>query len=170
MKRGLLIFCAFALFFGFISKAEAKRNDMILGLGIVLGSPMGANMKYRMDEENALDFTVGLGFAGSRNFHFHMDYLYHWRVVEDKGLSMDLHLGIGPAIEIYRATVHFPSTHDETKIMFAARAPIGLDFMIKKVIHSTPIDFFIEFGPGLQVYNGIWYYFDGGIGFRYYFF
>ena len=158
------------LFFGFSHRAEAKKNELTLGLGLVLGSPIGANMKYRMNEKNALDFTLGFGFVGSHNFHMHMDYLYHWRVIEDKDLTMDVHLGIGPVLEVYRSTTPFPVTHEETHVMFAARAPVGLDFLIKRVLHTTPMDFFIEFGPGLQIFNGIWYYFDGGIGFRYYFF
>jgi len=170
MKQGILILGIAVLLVGMATPAQAKKSDMTLGLGLFLGSPLGANMKYRMDDVHAIDVTMGFGFVGYRNFHIHADYLYHWRVVANKDLDMDLHLGVGPVVEIYRGTVRFPVTHDETRALFAIRVPIGLDFMIRKVVNRTPIDFFIEFAPGLQLFDGVWYYFDGGIGFRYYFF
>ncbi|MFA5583950.1 MAG: hypothetical protein WDA09_07020, partial [Bacteriovoracaceae bacterium] len=63
----LLLFSSFSVF--------ALENK--LGAGMMIGNPTGANAKYWLDNDRAVDGGIGLSFGRKTELSVHSDYLFH---------------------------------------------------------------------------------------------
>jgi hypothetical protein len=132
-----------------VSPAELKGA---FGAGIILGSPVGPNVKYWIDSNAAVDF--GLGFAN--DFTVYADFLWHnWKIMPQPGKgSLAGYLGLG---------VRYQETEGSDKFGFRTVAGVGY------WVESLPIEIYLEIVPVFQVSPDTDTKLDGGAGLRYYF-
>jgi len=134
------------------NKSLYAQDNGALGAGIVLGSPMGPNVKYWVNPHAAIDF--GLGFED--DFTIYSDFLWHeWKLFPQpaKG-KLAGYLGLGLRYQDKKRD-------DE----FGFRTVAGAAYWIA----SAPIEVFLELAPVFQVAPDTDTDFDAGIGLRYYF-
>lgn len=133
-------------------KAKYAKEKGALGAGIILGKPIGPNVKYWFNSNAAIDF--GLGF--DKDFTVYSDFLWHdWTIFPQpsKG-TLAGYLGLGIRYEE-------KSGDDE----FGFRTVAGVDYWFA----SHPIEVFLEIAPVFQVTPDTDTDFDAGVGLRYYF-
>jgi hypothetical protein len=121
-----------------------------VGVGVVVGDPIGGTAKLWLDRDFAVD--LGIGYSGSTVLWG--DLLYHaWNLLPpiDEG-KLGLYLGAGPRIE----------TGDDTE--FGVRTIAGLSWRLTR----QPMEFFAEMGPVFRVTQGGGVGVDGGVGVRLY--
>ena len=138
--------------------AHAETYGRKLGLGLMLGNPLGGNIKGWVNDSQAIDGGIGLGFLGGEHLQVHATYLWHFEAVTEPSVDMDFYTGVGPALDV----------KEERKIptYLYLRASAGLNFTFPKMEENgAPIDFFVEaaplFGKGVKV--------DANLGARYWF-
>jgi hypothetical protein len=126
-----------------------------LGLGILIGAPMGVSGKYYFSKTLALD--VAAGYATSEDaFRLHSDVLFHNDKLLTKafeGFPMALYYGAG---------AKFVFTD---KFMFGVRLPVGVLHNFKK----CPVDMYFEVVPVVLLAPDVKLDLDAALGARYYF-
>jgi len=156
MKKILSVIVSIMLSLSFSSIAlqaeEIAKEKGSFGAGIILGEPIGPNVKYWINSNAAVDF--GLGFHN--DFSVYSDFLWHdWKILPQpsKG-TLGGYLGLG---------VRYEETEGNDK--FGFRTVAGVDYWID----SYPVEVYLEVAPVFQVSPDTDTEFDGGIGVRYYF-
>ena len=131
------------------SARASKTGD--LGVGAMLGSPMGVTAKYFWNETLAFDGGIGYGNAGV----FYADVLLNsWTLVPQTLKSpVNVYFGAGPRL----------ATDDGGQ--FAIRTMVGAGYWPT----GAPVELFAEVGPTFKVTPDSEVGIDGGVGFRYYF-
>lgn len=135
-----------------------------LGVGIVLGEPVGICMKLYLKDDQAIQAAVGSAFLGG-GLQAHGDYVFHPWILQDKDTFV-LPVYLGPGV---RLIDYSGAAGGKSHAAFGLRAVIGLLFDFKNV----PLDAFVEvagipeydFGAGKGFGFGI----NAGAGVRYYF-
>lgn len=126
------------------------------GVGVIIGEPTGVSMKYWLDDSSAIDAALAVSLSHDNPFQFHADYLIHstssLTSSELKG-RLPWYYGIGGRIK---------EDHD-THI--GVRVPVGITYMFA----DTPMDFFAEVAPVLDVTPKVDLSVTGAVGLRYYF-
>ena len=133
-------------------KSVYSKKKGALGAGIILGEPIGPNVKYWINSKAAVDF--GLGFDDDVTVY--SDFLWHdWNILPQpsKG-TLAGYLGLG---------VRYEETKGDDKFGFRTVAGVGY------WIESYPIEVYLELAPVFQVSPDTDTELDGGIGVRYYF-
>ncbi len=122
-----------------------------LGLGVVVGSPIGPTMKYWID--NTMAFDVGVGF--DEDPVFYGDLLFHnWGMVNQPANGrLGFYAGVGPRFESI-------DHHDDE---FGIRVPLGVDFLF----NNSPVEIFLELAPVFVVSPDTDAALDGGVGVRF---
>lgn len=149
IKRALM---AAALAAAFAAPAAAQQAGQ-LGVGVLLGDPTAASVKYFVTNAGAVDFGLGV----SNNLVLHADWVQHlWNLKPQpsKG-QLGLYGGIGPRLEF----------EDHTD--FGIRLMPGMSYWPK--IKQGEFEFFLEIGPVIRLTEGTRVTVDGGFGARYYF-
>jgi hypothetical protein len=136
--------------------SAAAQNTNDFGLGLILGDPTGANCKYMLSPEMAIDGAIGFGIIGGDHLNIHADFLWQFDIQQWPAGSLDLYLGVGPKLAVGRG---------KTDLLLGARAPIGVSFLFSKV----PIDIFLEVAIGLFIVEEVDLDVDAAIGARYWF-
>jgi hypothetical protein len=171
MKKKIFLVAAAALFsltlaFGAESKSSksssskstgSKSSSMAgkLGVGLIVGEPMGASAKYYISRTLAVDSAAGWSLT-DEVFRVHGDILFHNYSLLSKafeGFPMVLYYGFG---------AKFVFT-DNFKI--GVRIPVGVLHNFKK----SPVDVFFEVVPVIRLTPDVKLDFDAGLGARYYF-
>ncbi|MEN8262000.1 MAG: hypothetical protein ABFR82_00875 [Nitrospirota bacterium] len=148
----IVLLAIILIFFALNNNSLYAKEKGALGAGIILGKPIGPNVKYWFNSNAAVDF--GLGF--DKDFVVYSDFLWHdWTIFPQpsKG-ALAGYLGLGIRYEE-------ESEDDE----FGFRAVAGVDYWLA----SHPIEFFLEIAPVFQVTPDTDTDFDAGVGLRYYF-
>ena len=124
-----------------------------LGIGAVLGDPIGLTGKYWVKDAHAFDF----GFGASHTFVMWGDYVWHgWEALPQPSRGkLALYLSAGPRLET------------RTTLDIGIRTMIGLSYWPK--LKSQLWEMFIELGPTYRLTNDVRVRVDGGVGLRYYF-
>jgi len=140
------------------SMGHAETYGSKLGLGLMLGNPLGGNIKGWVNESQAIDGGIGLGFLGGEHLQVHATYLWHFDAVNEPTVDMLFYTGVGPALDI-KENRRIPS-------YLYLRVSAGLNFTFPKLKENgAPIDFFVEtaplFGKEVKV--------DANLGARYWF-
>jgi len=165
MKKTLVAAIMIALLAATTRAAEVATNalgrakgafDRRFGVGVILGEPIGASLKYWLNERIALDAAVAWSFGNEDNFEFHTDVLFHefdWIPVSRGRLPF--YFGGGIRLKL----------QDNDDDRFGIRGPVGLSYLFE----DLPLDVFVEIGPVIdftpKTRGGV----TGGIGARYWF-
>ena len=126
-----------------------------LGVGLILGAPMGVSAKYYFSKTMALDAAAGWALSEDA-FRVHSDILFHNYKLLSKlfeGFPMALYYGAG---------AKFVFAND---FIIGVRIPVGVLHNFKK----PPIDVFFEVVPVVLLTPDVDFGFDAAIGARYYF-
>jgi hypothetical protein len=136
--------------------SESGTDGRRFGVGLMLGEPTGASLKYWLTDKAALDAGVGWSFSDQDDFHIHADYLYHLfdLIPVDQG-RLPVYFGGGPRVK-------FRENRDN---LFGIRAVAGLAYLFE----NQPIDIFLEAGPIFDVTPDFEVKFTAAIGARYWF-
>lgn len=163
--------------------------DKQFGVGLSLGTMIGVNFQTRLNDTSALDFTLGGGF-GWRNRHFGVraQYIYKFNVGEWDVGRLEVFVGGGLQYASYRygrPRIVSGSKNCETfagvricdndtwgrgytgkrQHWFGIRIPVGVSFSMK----TAPVDFFVEFAPGMYFVKKPDMLFTFAFGARYWF-
>lgn len=148
----LVLLVIFLMFFAMNNSAVHAQDRGSFGAGILLGEPIGPNVKYWINPNAAID--VGLGFEN--DFIFYSDFLWHeWKLLPQppKG-KLAGYLGAG---------IRFQDKRRDDE--FGFRAVTGVSYWIE----ATPIETYLEIAPVFQVAPDTDTDINAGIGLRYYF-
>ncbi|MDE2491598.1 MAG: hypothetical protein KGM24_12195 [Elusimicrobia bacterium] len=131
--------------------APAAEKPRTLGVGVVLGAPIGGTAKLWLNENDAID--AGAGVVGDRAA-FWGDLLVHdWRLVRQPAKGrLGVYGGLGPEFR----------SGDEPN--FGLRAIAGLDYRPS----GTPYELYVEAGPLFELDGGGGTDGVGGLGLRVY--
>lgn len=128
------------------------------GLGIVLGEPTALTGKLFLDSSSAVQLHLGYAFGRRDRLSLIIDYLFHINGVIppiERAGTLTPYVGIGGRIAV----------RYEEDVLFGARVPVGLSFMINNV----PLEVFLEVALGIGLIPKTVAIFDAGLGVRYYF-
>lgn len=138
--------------------AACAQSAGQLGLGAIVGDPLGLTAKYMVTKRDAIQTTIGV----SNHFTVTADYVFHgWDLTpQPKKGPLALYLAGGVRIEPE------PHHHDErTDIGF--RSMLGVSYW--PTLASRTGEFFLELGPTYRVTRDFRIRMEGGFGARIYF-
>ena len=128
-----------------------------LGVGIVVGEPTGASLKYWLNDTLALDGAVGWSSHDHSDLYVHGDVLWHnFDVFPVSQGRLPVYVGIG-------GLVRFRDDHRDNQV--GVRVPIGVSYMFE----NAPVDIFAEIAPTIDVVPEARGEITGGIGVRFWF-
>lgn len=129
-------------------------QDKGFGVGFILGNPTGLSLKAWQTKTTAIDAAVAWSFGKYDALEVHADYLIHnYSIISVAKGRLPLYYGLG-------ASGVFAS-----EFALGIRGVVGLDYMFATV----PLDVFLELVPSFQLVPKTDFYFDAGIGMRYFF-
>lgn len=175
MKRSfyfVLISPLLLILLAFFCTAAFGRSHMAqkTGIGIVLGEPTGATIKYWKNKDRAVD--AGLAFSFDEYMVFYSDYLFHFDPIKQFP-EFSPYAGIGGVIlfstysggdgrEYNRRRDHHHDNHDTE---LGVRIPVGVEWLPA----AYPIGLFGEIVPGMGIIPDAFGLIQAGVGGRYYF-
>lgn len=149
MKRIILFIITTALLL--ITQINAQNKGF--GIGIIVGEPTGVSLKYWTSSSTAFDGAVAWSFIDNGALHLHADYLIHnFTLITVSTGKLPFYYGIGARIKLV----------DKTRL--GVRVPVGLAYLM----NGTPIDFFLEIVPILDLAPKTDFKINAAIGARYY--
>lgn len=133
-----------------------------IGVGIVIGEPVGVCGRLYLQDDQAIQAAVGVAFIGG-GLQLHADYAFHPYILQSRE-SFVLATYVGPGARI----VQYSDGRSDSSFAFGLRAVGGLLFDFK-----NPLDAFFEIA-GVIEYDlaegeGFGAAFNAGAGVRYYF-
>jgi hypothetical protein len=133
---------------------SVQAQDRGFGLGVILGEPTGISGKLWIGHGTAIDGAVAWSFEKESSMHLHGDILHHGsnRARVDEGKLL-LYYGIGGRVKF----------EDKSKV--GIRVPLGINYLFA----NSPLDFFLEIVPILDLAPKTDFSLNGAIGIRYFF-
>ena len=150
MIRSIIFFMLMVM----LTCGTAQAQDKGFGLGIILGEPTGITWKLWTGYNTAFDGAVAWSFEKKSSMHLHGDLLHHSfnRARVDEGKLL-LYYGIGGRVKF----------EDKSKV--GVRIPLGINCLFP----NSPLDFFLEIVPILDLAPSTDFSLNGAIGIRYFF-
>ena len=147
------------------SAAAQSAEKGTLGVGLIIGEPIGVSAKVYLSDDTAVDAAVGGALLGG-GIHVHASFLWHPWVLENRdNFVLPAYIGAG-----LRFLHHREGTAGDYHT--GLRAVIGMLFDFKTI----PLDVFAEVAPILDLviaddddHSGIGFAINVGLGVRYYF-
>ena len=150
MKKFVLV-----IFFSLLV-SFAYAQDKGMGIGVVLGKPVGITFKYWTGNETALNFELGYSVAASKvKLHLNGDYLWHNENLIKSKERIPLFYGVGGRLKI----------DADDKASLGVRGVVGLVWFPR----SSKFDIFLELAPVIKIFPSTSLDADAAIGFRYFF-
>lgn len=117
-------------------ETKSFEANKTFGLGLMLGFPTGLSGKYYVGTDTAIDFGVGTGYNGRRDYgnglSLHADFLWHPLVIADpEPFWIPLYVGVG---------ARFLEHGDRDDTHLGIRIPVGIAMDFNEV----PLDIFFE--------------------------
>jgi hypothetical protein len=133
---------------------SVQAQDRGFGLGVILGEPTGISGKLWTGHGTAIDGAVAWSFEKESSMHLHGDILHHSsnRARVDEGKLL-FYYGIGGRVKF----------EDKSKV--GIRVPLGINYLFA----NSPLDFFLEIVPILDLAPKTDFSLNGAIGIRYFF-
>ena len=138
--------------------ADSVRYDdgTRFGVGVIIGEPTGASLKYFFTDTFAIDGAVGWAFHHGTDFHVHSDALWHIHDLFDTTEGqLSLYFGVGARVKF----------RDNAEDRIGVRIPVGVSYKFDRV----PVDLFVEVAPIIDFTPETEGSFSAGIGARYWF-
>jgi len=150
MVRSIMFFVLIAV----LTCGSVQAQDRGFGLGVILGEPTGISGKLWTEQKTAIDGAVAWSFEKKSSMHLHGDLLFHNfnRAKVDEGKLL-LYYGIGGRVKF----------EDDSKV--GVRVPLGINYLFAR----SPLDFFLEIVPILDLAPKTDFSLNGAIGIRYFF-
>lgn len=137
-------------------ESQSLPQDKKFGVGLMLGEPTGASLKYWLSDVSAIDGVVGISLDDKNNFAAHADYLYHLNdVIQLDQNRMPIYFGGGPRFKV----------RDGKDDLFGIRAVAGVAY----IFDDIPVDVFVEAGPVFDVSPDFEVRYTVGVGARFWF-
>ncbi len=147
MKKNVFII---SLSFLLISSSYSQNER--LGLGIVLGEPVGISAKLKTGFNNAYDFAFASSARENRTMLLQADYLWHnFDPTNLESGSIPVYYGLGLRLIFSNDAI------------LGIRVPIGLNHQLT----TAPVDIFAELVPILDLTPSISFNFGAGLGVRF---
>ena len=147
--------------------STAVRAEEGWGVGVILGEPTGLSVKKWTAPDRAFDAAAAWSFSDHDSFQFHADYLiHHFDILEPAPTScrVAFYYGAGGRVKLRDNNDH-GNDHAENDDRVGLRIPFGLTCLFNK----TPLEFFAELAPILDVVPETEGNINGAFGLRYYF-
>ena len=155
MKK-LVFAVALAAFVSVLATGSAHAQVSNFGLGVIIGEPTGVDMKWFLDETNAIEGALAWSLSGDNNLHIQVDYLYHqYDWIQTKKGRLPVFFGLGGRIE-------FRQNKDD---LIGLRIPVGIAYEFA----DAPFDLFGEIVPLLDLFPDTDFSLEGAIGARFWF-
>ena len=139
------------------STASASSESGRFGAGITLGEPIGASLKYWLNDTMAVDGAFGWSSHEDADFYMHSDVLWHnFDLIPVSRGRMPVYFGVG-------GLVRFRDNNEDNQV--GIRFPVGVSYMFD----NAPVDVFVEIGPAIDVAPDVEGEVTGGVGIRYWF-
>jgi len=148
-----------------LASAQEVGTSRNFGLGLALGSPSGLSAEYYLNQKNALQATLGLGFVGGNHLNVTVDYLFHHNLMGQGAFKLDAYIGLGGFFYSWFDDDEGEGNDDKEAFGIGARVPLGLDMIFTKL----PIDIYLEVAPGFALVGRTGFGVSGALGFRYFF-
>ena len=150
MIRSIMLFVLTAV----LTCGSVQAQDRGFGLGVILGEPTGISGKLWTGYRTAIDGAIAWSFEKKSSMHLHGDLLFHSfnRVRVDRGKFL-LYYGIGGRVKF----------QDDSKV--GVRVPLGINYLFE----NSPLDFFLEIVPILDLAPSTEFGLNRAIGIRYFF-
>jgi len=127
------------------------------GVGVILGEPTGASLKYWLNETMAIDGALGASSRDDTDFYLHGDVLWHnFDLIPVSQGRLPVYFGVGGLLRFC------DNNHDNEA---GIRVPVGLSYMFD----NAPIDVFAEIAPAIDVTPDVRGEITGGVGIRFWF-
>ncbi|HEX3072364.1 MAG TPA: hypothetical protein VHP30_02005 [Ignavibacteriales bacterium] len=165
-KIAFTIMAAMLLFGAENTHAQGPQGKK-LGFGIILGDPTGGTLKYWMNNQNSLNFSIGASYFGSPRVG--ADYVWHFNAFDTRfirlyaGPGVVLGFGEGDGI-IYEVKKDKFFYREDKGAGLAVRGIFGVNFNLAE----APMDIFFELGPLIGLAPEFGSAFDAAFGFRFY--
>lgn len=148
---------SFFTIFLFINSSFAA--DSKLGIGAIIGSPLGISSNYKLKGNSSVDGAIGVGMASKKRFNLRSSLLYHKpESLKAFGQVLGWFYGAG-------AVVKLVDEDGETELKVGPRASLGAIWDFPKAL----CDLFIEGGVSLILIPKLATDAGLSIGARYYF-
>ena len=135
---------------------NATADARELGLGLVIGAPIGISGNYFTSQNQSIDAVLAFNFGGHGTY-FHSTFLrHHQKTLHIDGVGIDSFWGLGARIQI-------KSRQDDYN--FGPRLSGG--FLYK--VRSSPVDIFCEVALIVDLIEDTGLAANLGVGARYYF-
>jgi len=155
MEKTLILFFFAIIIFSFPEILHSQNDNF--GVGIIIGEPSGLSFKTFISDDNAIDAGLGWSFVDKGSLHIHADYLHHFGGIKVSSGRMPFYAGIGGRLKLENAG-------NKTENRIGARIPFGITYIMR----DTPVDFFLEIVPILDLSPSSKISFNSAIGLRYY--
>jgi hypothetical protein len=142
----------FIISISFLIIGSSFPQNEKLGLGIVLGEPVGISAKLKAGSYNAFDFAAAWSTRENRTMLLQADYV--WHIVDQANVESEtipLYYGLGTRLIF------------SSNPIFSLRIPVGLNHRL----NTLPIDIFAELVPILDLTPSTRFNFGAGLGVRF---
>ena len=140
------------------STTYSHASDMSgrFGVGLVIGEPTGASLKYFINDTFAVDGVVGWSFHNGTDFTIQSDVLWHkFDLVSLSEGQLPFYIGGGMRVKF----------HDNAQDQIGFRLPIGVSY----IFEHLPLDVFFEVAPVIDFTPSTRGGFTAGVGARWWF-
>jgi hypothetical protein len=138
------------------TKITSGDSDGRFGVGLILGEPTGATLKYWLNHSMAIDGAIGWSFHHETDLHIHSDVLWHkFDLISVPEGQLPFYIGVG-------ARAKFRHNADDR---YGIRVPVGVSYIFEDV----PVDVFLEVAPIIDFTPSTRGGFTAGIGARFWF-
>jgi hypothetical protein len=143
-----------------LATVYGSRSDNDLsgrfGVGLIVGEPTGASLKYFMNDTLAVDGAVGWSFRDETDFYLHSDFLWHkFDLISVPRGQLPFYLGVGG----------WAKFRDPEDNQAGLRFPIGVSY----IFDNLPLDIFAEIAPTLELTPSTRGGITAGVGVRWWF-
>lgn len=139
-----------------VPPGSAINEKDSLGVGAMLGEPIGGTMKYWLSDKMAVDGGVGYSFEDEGGCQLHADVLFHkFDLIRADTRDLPVYIGVG-------GRVKFVDNGDNHA---GIRMPLGVSYLMRQ----QRLEFYAEIAPILDVAPSTTLEWNGGVGIRYYF-
>jgi hypothetical protein len=139
-----------------------------LGIGISIGNPLGATLKYWTSSNTALVGAIGADYFGSPrlnlDYHFHFNAFNSSVVKMYAGPGLAIGFGSGRSYLWYKKGKDYYFIRDEGETGFGARVLFGINVIPR----NSPVEMFLELGPLIGIAPAFGASFDLALGIRFY--
>ncbi|MCM2323271.1 MAG: hypothetical protein NDJ90_08405 [Oligoflexia bacterium] len=138
-------------------------------VGVIFGEPTGITGKFWQGSRNAID--AGFAYSFDSFMMIYGDYLWHFPGAFGASTpfvaSLSPYLGVGGEI-MFGDRYHWDRkwvVQESSSAGIGMRIPLGIEWRPA----NPPLGVFVEMVPGLGIIPGMFGFFHGGLGVRYYF-